>query len=1519
MKKICLSIMALVAGFAAGAQTFSGGDGSEASPYVIKTVADMNELSTVVLGGNDLAGKYVRLESDIAYSSTDAAKVIGDNKKYFNGVFDGNNHTISGFKLNGTTSYQGVFGYIGETAVVKNLKVSGASVTTSGSYGGVLVGQNKGTIENCQVIDAVVSSTGGSFKGGVTGQSAGTVKNTTFTGTITTSASAVGTIVGQNTGKIISCYSSGTIVSNTLSSTSTHLGGIAAISLSLSTEPEITDCYFYGTITGGSQNNCGGIVGSSNKTPISDCFSAAYISGLGGSSYSGGIAGTIDSGSIKNCYSASTIYNEDSQNVGGIIGYLGNRETVTVENVLVYGAIFSNVLVRHEGCEFVGTTNGSVEIKNCYFDSQMCGNYSVGGAKTTKEMTSGSAFEGFDATVWTFEKNMYPRLSKFADLDIAKLNAVPVYLADGDVSNRVTKNFTLGAYADVEWQLSDTEAATLSGNSVSVTRGSKIEDVVITSYLGDCTKRSLVKVYPVIFSGSGTAEDPYQISSRADMDKLSDATNAQGMSFEREYFKLTGDIDMGATVFEPIAKASGLSAFAGIFDGAGYSLKNLALDNATAKTLNCALFGKVSKDGVVKNMTITATEGLNVYRNFAPFVCYLYGTVENCSNYASFTASDGFSGGIAYYVYDGGVVKNCLNAGNLTANLHGAIGGIVATNYGRVEGCANVGVIKLDGNGDNSIGGLVGANNGEIVDVLNAGVVSSNTGAKAVGGVVGTLNATGSISGALSVAPVLPNGNNDNIGAVYGTEVAGAKCNEAFYDTQMALYANNGATGFTTAQLTDAKTALFADASNWTRVAGSYPVLTAFAENAVVKFFTTPVVIADGNSREQIESGFDLPADIVWSVKTGEVFKVENGKLALNDAENYSSDELIGKKDAYTRNIPIATFGKFLTGKGTKENPYEIANAADLVKLSSVAKQSNNTFEGKTFKVTNDIDMTGVTFEPISPDGCARFFGEFDGNGKTISNLAVKSLVSSYTGLFGRLGSSAVVSDLTIGKGSGISGVGSVGAVAGLSAGKIVNCVNYASVSASNSNLGGIAGAMDGDATIENCSNYGVVNSTKDYVGGIVGKAGDGVTKVTVANCVNEGKVTGTTRVGGVIGHLEMSSVKSLTNKGEVKATTGANAGGIIGYTTGAVDAELLVNKGAVNGTSEVGGLVGYAYKKSAIALLSLKSSYNVGNVTGTKTSIGGLIGKCDANTIEGCFNMGDVTSTAATVSTTQAGAGGLVGYGVPSITKSYNVGNVTANSSVGGILAYPSSTYTAFTFKEVYSAGKVTATKAGATNVGAIMSKASTKATMTDVYYDNCVNSAIKAIAGKDDKVNAVSTKTLTEVDFTTADAWQKAAYHYPRIASLSEVPASYLSTAAVVLADGDNYSNVTKSFNVGSEQVTWTGDAGFTINGDVVNFEVPSAGEYKLTASADGMTKVVTLNIAATSGVNTVVADADGVVSVNADGLTFGTDADYVVYSTSGAVVSTGKAVAGENVSLEKGIYFVKVANNVTKVLVK
>lgn len=230
-------------------------------------------------------------------------------------------------------------------------------------------------------------------------------------------------------------------------------------------------------------------------------------------------------------------------------------------------------------------------------------------------------------------------------------------------------------------------------------------------------------------------------------------------------------------------------------------------------------------------------------------------------------------------------------------------------------------------------------------------------------------------------------------------------------------------------------------------------------------------------------------------------------------------------------------------------------------------------------------------------------------------------------------------------------------------------------------------------------------------------------TVVKILDCVNEGAVYGTTRVGGIAGHAELVEMQLLSNKGEVKGTS-ANVGGLVGYTNGSADIKTSANEGEVTGASEVGGLVGYAYKKSATALLSLTSSYNAGAVTGSKTNVGGLVGKTDVCEIAQCFNMGDVANTSTKVSTSAAGAGGLVGYGVPTIKQSYNVGTVTAESSVGGIMAYPSSTYTAFEFSEVYSAGKVVATNASAKNIGTILGKASSKAKYTNVYYDNAVNS---------------------------------------------------------------------------------------------------------------------------------------------------------------------------------------------------
>ena len=69
----------------------------------------------------------------------------------FDGTFDGRNHTITGIKPSATT---GLFGTVGVNGVVKNLKLTGAQITT---YGGGVAYVCKGTLENIYVQGSITA------------------------------------------------------------------------------------------------------------------------------------------------------------------------------------------------------------------------------------------------------------------------------------------------------------------------------------------------------------------------------------------------------------------------------------------------------------------------------------------------------------------------------------------------------------------------------------------------------------------------------------------------------------------------------------------------------------------------------------------------------------------------------------------------------------------------------------------------------------------------------------------------------------------------------------------------------------------------------------------------------------------------------------------------------------------------------------------------------------------------------------------------------------------------------------------------------------------------------------------------------------------------------------------------------------------------------------------------------------------------------------------------------------------
>ncbi len=248
-------------------------------------------LATLVLAGNNFAGKTINLSNDIdlaAHLWTPIGKSVAIS---FGGTFNGNDHVISNmYTVNLTTSFVGLFSQV-TGATIKNLVVENPTAISKDDAG-CLIG---GTFGNSLILNCHV--TGGSISG--TGNN-------------------IGGLVGSHLGSTISKSSANTVVSGT-----NQIGGLVGSPYNSAT---IEECFTMGSVSG--VYNVGGIAGYSafafpvnGPVTINNCYSRSTLTateGPAGGIYGGSSAMLF----IKNSYATGLI--TSAGNVGGIIGAVGN-------------------------------------------------------------------------------------------------------------------------------------------------------------------------------------------------------------------------------------------------------------------------------------------------------------------------------------------------------------------------------------------------------------------------------------------------------------------------------------------------------------------------------------------------------------------------------------------------------------------------------------------------------------------------------------------------------------------------------------------------------------------------------------------------------------------------------------------------------------------------------------------------------------------------------------------------------------------------------------------------------------------------------------------------------------------------------------------------------------------------------------------------------------------------------------------------------------------------------------------
>lgn len=200
--------------------------------------------------------------------------------------------------------------------------------------------------------------------------------------------------------------------------------------------------------------------------------------------------------------------------------------------------------------------------------------------------------------------------------------------------------------------------------------------------------------------------------------------------------------------------------------------------------------------------------------------------------------------------------------------------------------------------------------------------------------------------------------------------------------------------------------------------------------------------------------------------------------------ENDSYGRLYDENAQYDEGTVVAA-GVMQAEDGT----YLISNAAGLNWFADQVNVKNNGFNGKTVKLTADIDLANELWTPVGQTGATVFKGTFDGNNKTIKNLKIDenqlTLVSDADGigLFGWL--QGTVKDLTIDTAT-IEGARRIGAVAGVNEfGTITNCVvKNATITAIHKDdercgdkVGGVVGMLQPNTTVK-VTDCKVMNST---------------------------------------------------------------------------------------------------------------------------------------------------------------------------------------------------------------------------------------------------------------------------------------------------------------------------------------------------------------------------------------------------------------------------------------------------------
>ena len=610
--------------------------GGADTPFQIASAAQLAELAQYVNAGDAtfVSAHYV-LTDDVNLSAYGNWTPIGTEDHPFEGVFDGQNHVVTGLKIDRSQGVcQGLFGYVSGTddahkAQIKNVAVRDAQIRARTEVGAVVGRYGRFTagyvepLENCAMIGGTIQGTSSmgqsSSVGGIVGRACGEIQRCYATGNIIGADNAIeyGGIVGETYKAVKACYWTGRL--SALGSYADDFGGIAG-----SARGAVTNCYTTGDITGSLDNaaTLGSIVGCALDR-VTNCYATGSVKGWRAI---GGIAGqaygdTYAHATISGCMALNTsVESNPFYSIGRVAGLTG-QESVLNDNYAWDG-------MRVNGQKI---PEGQQSVEN--------------GTDLTYDDTNGlsrqfeTIFGGNSA--WTYTENGLPTLKNVGGTQSSEL---PSWMLGSETTIYITTAQQLKRLAD----------EVNAGDSKSDKTYLLANDIDLSGYpdwtpIGTFTPNSPQANCPFsgVFDGQGYSITGLKISGNEDSKGLFGYTYSGAIrNVVIRNPEIEGKDQVGALV--------------------GYQ----AYSNQGIK--NCAVIG-----GKIQGRSHVG--GLVGYMEESP--------IQNCYSTCEVVAMDFYAGGIVGDHRVVASIRNCYATGNISGTYSGGIVGVAKD----VERCVALG------------------------------------------------------------------------------------------------------------------------------------------------------------------------------------------------------------------------------------------------------------------------------------------------------------------------------------------------------------------------------------------------------------------------------------------------------------------------------------------------------------------------------------------------------------------------------------------------------------------------------------------------------------------------------------------------------------------------------------------------------------------------------------------------------------------------------------------------------------